>query len=345
VRIHLGLAALILIGGIVAGWWFQQAPHTPHDPVEMRDAIASGDAVVVTFRRQGSSAGPATTITFIRDKGWIWQRPAHANAAAMVISKPSETLAAAAPGCYIAIQDVAAPVVPGVNLASDLGHAPGLKVSGDLYTYQVSDEEGNATVGLDVREDLSGIAQTQTFTASLSLALSGAEQHVATVAPGTYTVRRATGPERKAAEQLLASAKASPVATFTVAQRAVGPDQPIQTGAIQMVSPRACPGAVVLDPEVLGKSPTLSVFTESNPKAILGVAIQTAGGQVSIAGVLPVDLPITAPADRLLAELTSATPQDVVLRRGVTFGLAPATGPTWPVLAIAACQPQPWFPC
>jgi hypothetical protein len=348
VRVHLGLAALILISGIVAGWWFGRTAAGPNDPVGMRNAIASSDAIVVTYQRAGASSSPLTTITFIENKGWVWDRAgANGTTAGQVIATSSRTLAAAAPGCYIEIPGAETPLVPGVNLARDLEHAPDLHQEGQTYSYHLAtgddDDNDEITGTVDVTENLAALAVAHSYTARVNPV--GRQPTSGAVQPGIYTVRRASDAEREMAEKLLRDTKASPVAEFTVQQRAVVVGQEPQLGAMQMVSPKACPGAVVINPTIIGAGNDPSVFTESNAQATLGAGIRASSGGLALSGVLPLDLSIGAPASDLLNAITSGTPQIVALKQGVTFAVQYSAGATPAVMSISQCQAQPWFPC
>lgn len=346
-RYHLGLAALILVGGIVAGWWFSRGSAAPTTPIGIRNSIATNDSVVVSYSRAGGAANGATTITFLKGKGWIWQQPGSAaSGGTVVIVASSHALMAAAPGCYIAIPNADAPnapVVPGVNLVRDLNSAPGLKQDGAIYTYQVAGDNGIG--GLHVSEDLGGIATTQSYRATVTV-IGSPGQGNANVQPGVYTVQRATAAERDAAERMLSQTKASPVAAFTVKQRLLKAGAPTQAGGIAMVSPEGCPGALAINPDVLGTNASPLFFSMANPRATLGVSVTTKGNEVFLAGIVVVDQPFDAATDVLLGAIGSA-PQTAPIREGLTFSLPStgASGGTPALMSIADCHAEAWFPC
>jgi len=350
VRYHLGLAALILIGGIVGGWWFSRGSSGPKTPVEIRNSIATGDAVVVNFRGTADSAGVSTTITFVKDKGWTWQQPGGAGShGTIVIAAPSHTLMAAAPGCYITIPDTdapSAPSVPGVNLVRDLGHAPALKQAGDTYSYTVPADAGTGTPPLSISENLAGIAATHTYKATVTIEGSPGGTS-GRIQPGVYTIQAASSAERQAAERMLSDTVASPVAAFTVKQRLLQGGAPTQAGGIAMVSPEDCPDALAINPDVLGTNASPLFFSMANPAVTLGVAVTTKGPNVLLKDVLVVDQPFDANTDVLLAALAKAGKQTVPIREGLTFSLPPTggAGSAPALMSVSGCQATAWFPC
>ena len=345
-RYHLGLAALILVGGIVAGWWFSRGSAAPRTPVEIRNSVASADAVVVTFSGTGGATGVSTTITFLKDKGWTWQQPGrNAIGGTTLIAGSSHTLMAAAPGCYIEIPDddaPDAPLVPGVNMVRDLANAPQLKQDGTTYSYQVAGDNGQD--GLNVSEDLAGIATTQSYRATVTL--EGSPQQASPSAqPGVYIIRRASAPERDAANRMLSETKASPVAAFTVKQRLLAAGAPTQAGGIAMVSPEGCPSALAINPGVLGAHASPLFFSMANPTVTLGVGAAIQGPDVMLKGIVVVDQPFNGSTDALLAAIRGGSPQTVPIREGLVFALAPAKGGTPALMFIDGCQAEAWFPC
>lgn len=345
-RYHLGLAALILIGGIVGGWWFSRSAAAPTTPMGIRDSIAGGDAVVVSYTRAGNGTGAATTITFIKGKGWTWQQAGFGGSrGTTVIRASSHTLMAAAPGCYIAIPDDNAPdtpLVPGVNLVRDLSRAPQLKEEGAIYTYMAPGDSDEAQ--MKVSEDLGGIAVTHSYRATATLESN--PQGAGSIQPGVYTVRRASPAEREAAISMLSTAKASPVATFTVRQRALAPGAAGTAGAIALVSPEGCPDALAVNPAALGPASSPIVFSMVNLQAVLGTPARLEGGKVVLTNVVVVHQPFEAATDVLLNEIQAGAVGAAPIREGLTFGLPPEPQfSQQAVMAIAGCQPKPWFPC
>lgn len=249
---------------------------------------------------------------------------------------------AAAPGCYIAIPEddaPAAPMVPGVSLVRDLSHAPQLKQDGAIYSYHISGDDGGG--GLNVREDLGGIATTQSYRATVTSDGSGG-----TGLPGVYVVRRATEVEADLAKRLLSGAKASPVAAFTVRQRALVAGAPVQGGSIAMVSPEGCPDALSINPGSLGEMPSPQFFSMANPTQVLGVSASMRGNEIMLANAIAVGLPFDAPAEDLLGALASGAPRPTAIKEGLTFGLPQGeNGEPRALMSITGCKPEPWFAC
>lgn len=346
VRVHLGLAALILIGGIVGGWWFSRSPQDTKSPVEVRNEIARSDAITVIFQRSGNAAGSPATITFIRGKGWIWdQPPGTTTPGATVISRQSETIAAASAGCYIAIPQLAPPVVPGVTVTNDLNAVAGLENDQDVYRYSLP-EGGDEPGRVSVSEDLSTTVVGESYTATIRF---DSDQPGAPAAanPGVYIVRKATAQDRERALQLFDEAHASPVATFTIEQRPVVPGQQPQYGNMQLVSPRDCPAAIVANPRVIPQSSLPSVFAQTNARAALGTIVQSFGGQLMLQSVRPVATPMDAPAETILEAIQAAGAQSLPLQPGATFATMTSRqqGAVATLMSVTACEPQAWFPC
>ncbi len=344
-RYHLGLAALILIGGIVGGWWFSRGSAGPKTPIDFRNSIATGDAVVVNFSGAGDSAGVSTTITFVKDKGWTWQQPGGAGSGTIVIAAPSHTLMAAAPGCYIAIPDddaPAEPLVPGIGLVRDLGHAPGLKQVDDTYSYTVPGDGGTAP--LSISENLADIATTHSYKATVTIEGSPGETS-GRVQPGVYTIRAASSPERQAAERMLSDTVASPVAAFTVKQRLLQAGAPTQAGGVAMVSPEDCPDALAINPDVLGANASPLFFSMANPAVTLGVKVATQGPHVLLKNVVVVDQPFDASTDILLAAVADGGAQTVAIHEGLTFSPPAGADGSAALMSIADCHATAWFPC
>jgi hypothetical protein len=359
-RWHVAAAALMLALLVAAGVWYARpSSSATQDPVAIRNQIAQSAAVVVTFFVYGvpDATTPRSVLpdppamTFIRGEGWVWQAPAGPGdaQAGIVISSPARTLAAVAPGCYQAIPPRNAPApweAPGVNVMRNLTKGPGVTKAGDEYTYSLREADGRVAV---VTEDLQGVGQNRSYSASISRPATSASGLPA--ATELFTVREATESERDRALALLDGARASAASTISLDLRILGDapaDGPFQT--LNLVSLKDCPDNIAADYSKWSPSPptTLDLFREVPPGYFLTAPVHISGTSVTLTHVVPVT-GFTAPSQATL--LASTTSDDAVrLQTGTMFAVlvhepAPAVRNVALVYRVASCQASAWFPC
>ena len=349
-------AGLILAVIVAAGVWYARPSHSSSkDSLQLRDEIGHSSAVVVTFVPDdtfGANAEGDSTLTMIRGEGWVWQRVAIPNGigAAMVVSDSTRTLTAVAPGCYTAIPQAVAPhppEVPGVNLVADLEGAPGLKRSGNTYSYSVSGDPSDGVIM--VTEDLGGVAQRHSYTARV--VASHATPNSGDLS-GLYTVREATAAEHTAAQHLLHTARPSVSTPIKMEVRAVRAGSATPNTAVQdteALSLRDCPQVLANDYASLGSAPRLPLASlgESKPGQLAGAPMHVGADSVTLSGVVPI-ADFDAPIDVLAQAFVSPTRTTLTVAPGTTFGVTASLqigGELQAAVHVVACTAAAWFPC
>lgn len=332
------LLPLGLIGLGIAAWVALQAGAGGGDPVVARDRFLRAEGLVATFSPGGAEG---YRFTVVEGVGWVWERtrgPGGAVRHDSLVWDGTKHLLRISEGCYVPIEGVREPLVPGWNVARRLVSQPGLKRVGDTRAeYEVDASAflvGSQAATVLVTEVLSAVE------GGVLRAETSPGEGVTRVWTGAYEVRPATLDELTAARAAIERARASDFAEVTFLERVTG--------------------TLVLSTALLG--PYTVVVAEDCPEApvLLGSAVR--GGQVEglrsarsplrfttdspphVEDAMATRLKIRAPVESFNAEMA-----------GGEFGRVPITesgvmlvstgGGSGIAVQVLSCTATEWFAC
>lgn len=332
------LLPLGLVGIGFAGWVVLQPGTGSGDPVVARDRFLAGGGLVATFSPGGAEG---YRFTVVKDVGWVWERTSGPGGGVRddaLIWNGTQHLLRVADGCYVSLDGVREPLIPGWNAAQRLVSQPGLRRIGDTRAeYEVDAAPylpGSQSGSVRVIEVLSTVEDGALL---VHTSPSGLATRLWT---GSYELRPATVEELAAARETIEVAGASSSAEVTFLERVTG--------------------TLVLSTALLG--PYTVVVAEECPDSpvLLGSAVR--GGQVEGLRTAPSPLRFT---DDIPPRVESAVATRLKIRApvesfnaemaGVTFGTVPVTesgvllvstgAGSGVAVQILSCTATPWFAC
>jgi hypothetical protein len=338
-RAHWLVIGAILVGTV--GWAAMQGRSQAPDPLHTRDRLVDSDAVVGEFAATGQ---PGYRYTVIAGAGWTWERRLLDGTLApdAIVHNGRQHLLRVTDGCFVALESVQPPLIPGLTISNRLKGLKGRKNNPDgSYSYEVGPEPfaivGSATTvsgNVSVREDLEPLERGAGFEAITSGGASG-------VAYGSYLVRRATSQERARAEAMIETARASEVAPVVTRERVVsgGPGGSGGAGTLQLTTlvARDCPERPVqLAAGSRGGQQTTARWDV--PRLPIGVASPPVLRDVRVLG-----LPLFTSRSTLAQTAAATERTTVALKPGLV--VAVDSGSTVVAIEVSSCTAKEWFAC
>jgi len=328
-----------LLGVGIAGWAaFQPGGDSGGDLVVARDRFLASEGLVATFSPGGAEG---YRFTVIDGEGWVWERTAGPSGRVLpdaMVWNGSQHLLRVADGCYVPIEGVREPLIPGWNAATRLVSQPGLRRVGDTRAeYEIDAApylSGSQPATVEVTEVLADVRD-----GSLTVTTAPGEG-VRRAWTGTYQVRPATTDELAAVRETLAEASASDFAEVTFMERVTG-TLVLSTallGPYTVVVAKDCPDVPVLlgsavrggQVEGLRSAPSPLRFTGDSPPTVQDAMVTR--------------LKIRTPVESFNAEMAEGTFGDVPITEAGVFLVATGRG-SGIAVQVMTCTARPWFAC